>query len=330
MNVLEDDPSMMKNPSAMLAELEGMVRSGETPAFDLITTIKTLILDEIMPSLKTTREAAADATTDALTQIQKCNNESKTGEDNIAANRQTLVEAARSRHATCREAQISMYNHNLTNCDSYCVKLGKFLHGAGRLEIVAGSPRASSVQYVQWASTTNMCSLTKLTELDNGCTVAEAELADKESECRSYQHAFEEEFCGWKEDLEANCKQLDTCYSTAVMAYDNHVSKTRTLVEKWNVETAALQKILCYCNVWLSEKDGGDNRSKHNATQFGVCKDQTHVPSSVDYGTPEVKVDCILTSVANHPGTSGFLTQEYENFTQFVETVVPCAPCASL
>merc|ERR1719215_1251493 len=118
------------------------------------------------------------------------------------------------------------------------------------------------------------------------------------------------------------------------MAYDNHVSKTRTLVEKWDVETAALQKILCYCNVWLSEKDGEDNRSKHNATQFGVCKDQTHVPSSVDYGTPEVKVDCILTSVANHPGTSGFITQEYENFTVSLICINPSmeatTPCASL
>merc|ERR1719215_297631 len=315
---------LMKNPSAMLTELEGMVRSGETPAFDLITTIKTLILDEIMPSLKTTRDAAADATTDALTQIQSCNNESKTGERNIAANRQTLVEAARSRHATCREAQISMYNHNLTNCDSYCVKLGKFLHGAEPLEIVAGSPRYSSVQYVKWASSTNMCSLTKLTELDNGCTASEAELADKKTECSVDQRAFETEFCAWKAELEANCKQLDTCHSTAVTAYNNHVDKTRTLVEKWNVETAALQKILCYCNVWLSEKDDGDNRSKHNATQFDVCKDQTHLPSPVDYGTPADKVECLLTSVANHPGTSGFITQEYENFTDFVETVVPC------
>merc|ERR1719396_163166 len=75
---------MMKNPSAMLAELEGMVRSGETPAFDLITTIKTLILDEIMPSLKTTRDAAAEATTDALMRIQQCNNVSKEQERRIA------------------------------------------------------------------------------------------------------------------------------------------------------------------------------------------------------------------------------------------------------
>jgi len=329
MNVLEDGPSMMKNPSAMLTELEGMVRSGETPAFDLITTIKTLILDEIFPNLKTTRDAAAEATTDALREIQSCNKRSKTEEANIAKNRQRSVENARSLHLAAREAEKALYDHNLTHSASYCVRLDKFLNGAGPLEIVAGSIRDSSVRYVKWASSTNMCSHTKVTELDNGCTASEAELADKKIECSSAQRSFESEFCSWKAELEANCKELDTCYSTTGMAYDNHVSKTRTLVAKWNVETAALQKILCYCNVWLSEKDGGDNRSEHNATQFDVCKDQTHAPSPVDYGTPDDKVECLLTSVANHPGTSGFITQEYENYTDFVDTVVPCTECTT-
>merc|ERR1712106_337201 len=72
MNVLEDGPSTMKNPSAMLTELEGMVRSGETPAFDLVTTIKSLIEDDIMPGLQSTRDAAAQTTADALSAIQAC------------------------------------------------------------------------------------------------------------------------------------------------------------------------------------------------------------------------------------------------------------------
>merc|ERR1711957_979173 len=166
MNVLEDGPSMMKNPSAMLTELEGMARSGETPAFDLITTIKTLILDEIMPSLKITRDAAAEATTEALREIRSCNNKSKTEEVNIAKNRQKSVENARSLHGVCREAEKALFDHNLTHSDSYCVRLGKFLHGAGPLEIVAGSTRDSSVGYVKWASSTNMCNCTKVTELE--------------------------------------------------------------------------------------------------------------------------------------------------------------------
>ena len=63
MNMLEDGPSMMKNPSAMLTELEGMVRSGEAPAFDLITTIKSLIEDEIMPGLLITQARACPGST---------------------------------------------------------------------------------------------------------------------------------------------------------------------------------------------------------------------------------------------------------------------------
>merc|ERR1712157_687453 len=117
---------------------------------------------------------------------------------------------------------------------------------------------------------------------------------------------------------EANCNELDTCHADAVRAYENHVNKTRTLVEKWDVETAALHKILCYCNVWLSDSDDGDNnRSTHNATHFEACKDQTYMPDTVNYGTPAEKVACDLTSVANFPGTSGFITHEYSSFLDF-------------
>jgi len=334
--MLEDGPSMMKNPSAMLTELEGMVRSGEAPAFDLITTIKSLIEDEIMPGLQITRDAAAEATTNALREIQSCNNESKTEEGKIEMSRQVSVDNARSQHVACREAEQVLHDHNLTggsvvllaqldrDSDSYCVKLGEFLHGATPLEIPAGDTRARAVKYVKDASHENMCSCTTVTELDNGCTESEAELEDKKAECSAYQRSFESEFCTWKSELESNCKTLDSCHSAAVTAYDSHVAKTQTLGEKWNVETAALQKILCYCNVWLSEKDC-DNRSKHNATQFEVCKDQTHSPGLVNYGTPAAKVACLLTSVDKHPGTSGFFTQEYDSFTNFVESVIPCS-----
>jgi len=110
----------------------------------------------------------------------------------------------------------------------------------------------------------------------------------------------------------------------AAAAYTNHVAKTRDVALKWDVEFVASQKILCYCDVWLGEKDEGDNRSQHNATQFEVCKSQTFVPDMMDYGTPAAKVDCNLTSVASYPGTLGFITQEYSGFTDFVQESIPC------
>jgi len=322
-----------ENPSAMLTELEGMVRSGETPAFELITTIENLIQAEIMPGLGNTQDSAAQDTTAALSAIDTCNSQSKMKEGQIEGTEEVAVNNARSIHAACRESEKSLYDHNLTDPSSDCVKLGKFLHGATLLEIPAGIDRSWSVQYVKDNADKNMCGQSAVTELDNGCSAQESALAEEKAKCASNQGTFERAFCTWKTALESNCKQLETCHSQKVAAYDSHVTVRKALVEKWNVETGALQKILCYCKVWLSakdERDQGDERSKHNATQFEVCTGQSYVPTDVNYGTPADKVPCLLTSVAEHPGTSGFITQEYSSFTDFFQPVDPCAEATTV
>jgi len=316
-------PLMMKDPSAMLTELEEMVHSGETPAFDLIKTIKSIIQDDIEPDLQATRDVSAGETTEHLDTIQTCNDDSKVQADNIEKTKQASVNSARSDHAVCRDEQKTLYQHNLTNPESYCVKLGKFLHETTALSI-AGMSRAAAVSYVKAASTnSNMCSLSEVSELDGSCRQKEDELVVKGTECLQKQKYFEAAFCDWKVELELNCQQLDSCHSTAVTDYWHHVNKTKILLEKWNVESAALQKILCYCNVWMSGTDEGDDRSPHNASQFDVCRYQTYTPSSVDHGTPSPKVACPLTAVNCHPGETCF-DQEYSSFADFVATTVGC------
>ena len=99
---------------------------------------------------------------------------------------------------------------------------------------------------------------------------------------------------------------------------------------KWDAETAALQKILCYLNTWLNEIDAADNRSQHNASHFNVCKDkQTYVPLPMNYSTRPEKAS-LSTSVANLPETSGFIVQEYINFLDFIHAVVQEAVTGSL
>ena len=44
----------------------------------------------------------------------------------------------------------------------------------------------------------------------------------------------------------------------------------------------------------------------------------------VNYGTRPEKVACLFTSVVRFPGTSAFITQEYNSFLDFVQAVVPC------
>jgi len=184
--------------------------------------------------------------------------------------------------------------------------------------------RDAKVQYVEQASDTNMCGRSEVRGLADSCTAKEVELNNKSNECSTKQKTFEVAFCSWKAQLESNCEALETCHSAAVTAYDRHVNKTQPLVEKWDAETATLHKILCYCNTWLREMDAGDNRSQHNATQFEACKASTHTRVPMNYGTAPEKVACLLTSVANYPGTSGFVTQEYSLFADFIQGVLPC------
>jgi len=315
--------SFMTDPTSLLTELEGMVHSGEAPAFDLVSMIKNIILDDILPNLQTTRDVAANETTDHLEAIETCNEDFRKRAIDIEEGIQVKVNDERSVHAACRDQQKSMHYHNLTSNQSYCVKLGKFLHGVKPIRIDDGMTRSQAVNYVKSKSkNAKMCDRSEVEELADKCAQKEEELAIKDSQCFADQTRFETAFCDWNSESEENCNQLNACYSRAVTNYQNHVSKTEQLLAKWNVETAALHKILCYCNVWLSEMDATDkNRSSHNVTQFDVCKDRTYSPDSPDHGTPADKAVC--TPVPCHPGDTCF-DQEYSSFSDFVATVVPC------
>ena len=139
---------MMQDPGAMLAGLEEMVSSGEAPPLDTISKIKSLIQDELMPDLQTTREAADDDTADYLAGVWSCNDASKTRAANIEATLQVSVNNMLSLNSACRDSQKVVFYHNLTHSDSYCVLLGHFLHGATRQHISRPSSqiRAKSQQ----------------------------------------------------------------------------------------------------------------------------------------------------------------------------------------
>ena len=218
--------NLMTNPSAMLTELEGMVHSGETPAFELISAIKNLILDDIIPSLQTTQDEAAEDLADALDAIELCNNVSKTRGAEIEGDEQVSVSNKRSIHAACRDAEKIKYEHNLTSSDSYCVKLGKFLHDPPQLIIPEYLNREESVQFVKDMS--KECEK-KVSELAGNCTLQEEELAAMNADCALKQDSFELAFCTWRTEVELNCKTLDTCYSTANTTYTRLIKNSRAV-----------------------------------------------------------------------------------------------------
>jgi len=279
--------------------------------------IETLVLENLMPDLDASFERAEKTKISLLKAFNTCNAEYKSDEDPL----QDYPNESRSNHKVCRQNEQSLFYHNLTDPESYCVQLGQFLHNVPLLGMPDLSDRARSVKVVSDALNTNWCDSTLL-QLDTSCTEQEDQLGTKESECSRKQQLFESTYCMWKYQLETACKELDTCHSKASTAYNNHVVEMQEFVEKWHGERTVMKQILCYCNVWLRDRDEFDNRSKYNASHFGVCKDLTVSPGQVNYGTPAGKVTCLLTD--NHPGTSGFITQEYSGFMDFVADVGPC------
>merc|ERR1712008_656523 len=100
-----------------------------------------------------------------------CNDDSKTKEGETEGGRQVPVNQARSLHAACRNLEKTMYNHNWTNADSYCVKLGEFLHDAAQvtLHIPPASTQDAEVQYLEQASDTKLCGHSEARGLVDSC-----------------------------------------------------------------------------------------------------------------------------------------------------------------
>jgi len=301
--------SPTKHPIALLSTLEEMAGSAKSPASDVASAIKTLILTQLMPALDAAFVSSENEKISLLEAFNTCNAEYKQDKDPLV----DYPDESRSKHKVCRQDEQSLFYHNLTDPESSCVQLGQFLHDVPLLKMPDLTDRASSVKVVSGALNTNWCDSSVL-QLNASCTEQGDQLVTKASECQRKQHFFESFYCMWKYQLETACQELDTCHSKASTAYNDYAVEYQEFVEKWHVERLVMNKWICYCNVWL--------RDAYNASHFDTCKDLTVSSDPVNYGTPAGKVTCLLTD--NHPGTSGFLTQEYSGFMDFVADVVPC------
>jgi hypothetical protein len=120
------------------------------------------------------------------------------------------------------------------------------------------------------------------------------------------------------------CSAQTQCYDNAKKTFDTHVAATKTLVKKWKVEWAALKKILCYTNVWLSDS----NVKTVSAGKLQECESTPVVtdessPMHINFPEAPAKATCSLTEVEKYPGTPAFVTEEYSKL-QDVGDAIPC------
>merc|ERR1719191_1895158 len=304
---------------SILNEVEEIVRSGAAPESDKIKVIKDIVDKELVPDLKATRKAAVDQVGVNVEAIKTCNANMLSRSKEIASSTEVTVGEKRTTHATCREAE---KGKNSTK-GSRCQELDDFLNG---IAVPANMPdpkeRDAMVKYVQTMSTYFCPKGPTATDLDEKCTAATNAHSKHKADCDKKQATFESAFCTWKTQLTDRCSAQSQCYKGTLAVFNEHVAATKTLVKKWKVEYAALKKILCYTDVWLSD----NNAKTVSADQLKTCESSTIDTSPMDIKFPEApaKATCSLAAVQNHPGTSGFVTTEYVNFNAYVVSVIPC------
>merc|ERR1719473_1597638 len=285
--------------NGMLEDVENMANAGVTPEKSKIKTIKDIVKDELIPDLMATRKAAADQVTVNLGSIDACNSNALSRLSTIKTSTESSVSDARSKHATCREAE----KEKTSTKSNRCKELDDWLAGINDPQnLPSGRARKQMVEYVKAMSNYYCPKGPEVDKLDEACAIATKEHSEHKSTCDGLQRTFESGFCTWRTEINA-------------------------LVAKWKTEYAALKKIECYVDVWLSD----NNENTVSKDQFEKCKGSNVDTSAmdIDFGTPADKAQCSLDAVKNYPGTDGFLSTEYEQFKEFTVQVVACLPLGS-
>merc|ERR1719375_644295 len=303
----------------LLSEVEELARSNDPKDTGKIQVIKNIVTNELVPDLKKTRDAAQKQVGENNKFIIKCNSNSQATQQSIKSSTEVKVGEARTSHSSCRMEEKTKHGTK----SSKCAALDSFLNDINNpAEMPNGKPRAQMVDYVKTMSQYYCPKGPTVTDLNNACTHATNQHGTHKAECDRQQAAFEMAFCTWRTQLSDECSELDSCYDAAVKTYNGHVADTKVLVKKWKVEYAALEKIVCYTDVWLNDK----NSKTVDSNQLNNCASKTVKTTSMDIAYPSVpaKASCDLTPVQNHPGTDAFKTTEYSKFSEEVTTPIPC------
>jgi len=317
----EPEPAELVQTHAtdLLAEVEEMARSDKPHDADKIKVIKDIVTNELLPDLKQTRDAAEKQVGENHNAIHTCNSNSQTSQATIKSSTEVKVGEARTSHASCRTEEQAKHGIKSTKC----ADLDNFLNAiTNPAEMPSGKPRAEMVDYVKTMSEYYCPKGPKVTELNNACNHATNQHGTHKAECDRQQASFEMAFCTWRTQLTDECSELESCYKSAVDAYNGYVEDTKVLVKKWKVEYAALQKVVCYTDVWLNDK----NSKTVDSNQLNKCASETvnTAPMDITYPAVPAKASCDLTPIQSHPGTDAFKTTEYSKFADIVSAPIAC------
>jgi hypothetical protein len=315
----EDVPMMSPTVHKVLLEVEDMAQTQAVPEHDKIKVIQDIVVEELLPDLKSTHDAAETQVTKNIAVVEECNANQQGALRKISSTTEKSVDQLRIEHSACREEE----KVKEAEKDTKCGELDKFLKDVNvPSNMPTNKPRAQMVKYVETMSTYFCPKGPTVTDLNTACKDAEKQLGDQKAECNKDQFTFEGAFCQWKTHLNFACSAQTSCYEDAKSLYNSHKEATETLIKKWKVEYAALTKIKCYTDVWLSDQ----NATTVDANQLAKCNaDEVDTsPMDVDFKKLPHKAVCDMSAAAIYPGESRFPQKEYANFLTYANGVIAC------
>jgi hypothetical protein len=298
----------------LLAEVEEMVKSNDPASREKIQQIMDIV-EKLFPDLEFERDQEKEQVGINLAAIGACNADSTKRQQTIKSTTETHVGSDRGTHTSCREEEKNKEEHK----NGRCGELDTFLN-VTNTPAEKPSGRDAEVEWVEDMSSYWCPQGPKATELDEACKKAEREHAEHKASCDHKQYTFESDFCTWRSELTSACSNVQTCYSGAVKAYNDHKKIAEDLIEKWKTEWASLKKIRCYVDVWMK-----DEHAKMES-QYETCKalEPDTTVMEIDFGKVPAKMTCDLTPVQVYPGTTKFPQVEYSAFSRYAAEPLSC------
>lgn len=331
-----DTDTAVDTAQMVLAEVEDWAKSGAPPEGSLKTIYD--LAKNLTDALNQTRNTTKIQVQASFDRITRCNKDQESSMEKLE---KTKAEVGKQRdaHATCRNAEVGLHEKMKKKCHEFTTWLKDTVENSPPPE---PSTSAEMADYVAKLSDDEMvdyvvkmsdywCGKGKVAvKLQKECwNRTEAHRIKKEA-CDQHQTQFEDDFCEWRTQMIDVCTAQTTCYDAARTDCDAHVKSTQTDVDKWKIECTALEKIICYVNVWFDKDNhstvAGGEDTDVDKDELEKCKRLEPDCSIMDIKFPDApdKTPCSLADVKNHPGTPEFKKIEYSNWMEFVNEPTPC------
>lgn len=316
--------SRVDSVTAVESIVQSALKSGTTiddTTKEVLAEVKQSLTDVSEVAIKDAHDVDVAARQHALENVQtECDGAYQTSFDQDKDIKDATT-GKEDEHAACRTAQAEVASDAEEKCEAVDNYLGSLTPPNCQVPSKDGMDSYISSLKSYYASLE-----TQWPTVLQTCTDAQGTEAAKIAECNTKQSAFESAFCSYRHDVYTTCKEYRNCFNTMEYELTQVLDATAKSAASRKLEWTAIQKIKCYVDVLLSDKETSERQE-----QMDACKDLNPDTSHLDLADvtlPSPKDCTALADVSEYPCTDMFVKNKYED--KGISTIQDCQPCPPL